>query len=282
MAIDSKVFNGAPLGLRVRGLTRRYAVRHAGWHKRSILVAANNVHFGIAPGKTLALVGSSGSGKSTVARCVMRLEKPDAGEIWLGETDIAQLPAAAMAPFRTKIQMVFQDPGTSMNPRMSALEIIEEPLLIQRRGNREERRSRVAELMEEVRLSRDHMNRRAAELSGGQQQRLAIARALALQPNILLLDEALTGLDLSTEAQIANLLLELQAAHSLTYLMISHDLALVARMADHIAVISAGTVVEQGPTRQLISQPEHQETRRLVKAASQSGLSRAAAQGASQ
>jgi ABC-type glutathione transport system ATPase component len=282
MAIDSQVSNGAPLGLCVRRLTRRYAVRHAGWGERSALLAANDVHFEIAPGKTLALVGSSGSGKSTVARCVMRLEKPDAGEIWLGETDIAHLPAAALSPFRTKIQMVFQDPGTSMNPRMSAVEIIEEPLLIQRRGNREERRKRVAKLIEEVRLLPDQMNRRASEFSGGQQQRLAIARALALEPKVLVLDEALTGLDLSTQAQIANLLLELQAAHSLTYLVISHDLALVARMADHIALMSAGTVVEQGPTRQIISQPEHQETRRLVEAASHSILSRAAAQGASQ
>lgn len=282
MGIDSQTLNAAPLGLRVRRLTRRYAVRHAGWHKRSTLLAANDVDFEIAPGKTLALVGSSGCGKSTVARCVMRLEKPDSGEVWLGETDIAQLPATALAPFRTKLQMVFQDPATSMNPRMSASDIIEEPLLIQRRGNREERTSRVADLMEEVRLSRDHMSRRASEFSGGQQQRLAIARALALKPNVLVLDEALTGLDLSTQAQIANLLMELQAVHSLTYLMISHDLALMGRMADHIAVMSAGTVVEQGPAIQLISQPEHQETRRLVQAASHSVLSRAAAQGASQ
>lgn len=285
MATSSQVANhvanhATPLGLRVCGLTRRYWV-HRGWRKRSSVLAANDAHFEIPPGKTLALVGSSGSGKSTVARCVMRLEKPDCGEIWLGATNVAQLAADALAPFRTKIQIVFQDPASSMNSRMSAGEIIEEPLLIQRRGNRQERRNRVAQLMHEVYVSPSLIDRRPAEFSGGQRQRLAIARALALEPAILVLDEALTGLDLSTQAQIANLLIELQAARSLTYLMISHDLALVARMADTIAVMSAGRVVELGPADKIISQPVHQETRRLVTAARHSLSSKSAAQGAS-
>jgi ABC-type dipeptide/oligopeptide/nickel transport system ATPase subunit len=163
--------------------------------------------------------------------------------------------------------MVFQDAVTSMNPRFSAAEIIEEPLLIQRWGNKSARRSRARELMNEVGLSPNWADRLATEFSGGQRQRLAIARALALRPKLLVLDEALSGLDLSTQAQIANLLLELQSAHSLTYLLISHDLALVARLADSIAVMSAGRIVEQGQTPQIMSSPTHRETQALLTAA---------------
>jgi ABC-type glutathione transport system ATPase component len=269
------------MGLRVRGLTRRYWVRGSVWRKRSPVLAAEDVSFDIPAGKTLALVGSSGSGKSTVARCVARLEKPDGGEIWAGDTNIAQLGAAALAPFRTTIQMIFQDPVTSMNPRMSVAEIIAEPLLIQRCGNRQEIRNRVVQLMEDVQLSSSEMTRRAPEFSGGQQQRIAIARALAVRPTLLVLDEALTGLDLSTQAQIADLLFELQAGHGLTYLLISHDLNLVARMADTIAVMASGKIVEQGPVAQITSQPRCPESRALLAAASRLQSARAAAQGAS-
>jgi len=252
----------------VRELTKQYRVRPGTLRRGILLVAADKVSFEIAAGKTLALVGSSGSGKSTVARCVTRLEAPDSGEIRVESTDIAQFGRRELLPFRTKIQMVFQDPITSMNPRMSAAEIIAEPLSIQRRGTCNERRSRAAELMNEVGLSSNWMDRRVTEFSGGQRQRLAIARALALRPTLLVLDEALSGLDLSIRAQIANLLLELQAAHSLTYLLISHDLALVARMADAIAVMSAGKIVEQGPAGQIVSKPAHEETKALLAAAS--------------
>ncbi len=267
--------------LRVEGLSRRYWRSSAALGKRSAVQAADDISFEISPGKTLALVGRSGSGKSTVARCVMRLEKPDAGKIWIGDTDIAQLDSAALAPFRSRIQMVFQDPITAMNPRMSAAEIIEEPLLIQRRGNPEERRNRVAQLLDAVHVPAAWMDRRAAEFSGGQQQRLAIARALALGPKLLVLDEALSGLDLSTQAQIANLLFELQAALSLTYLLISHDLELVARMADTIAVMAAGKIVEQGLAGQIVSDPQHRETRSLLGAARHIRASSTAARGTS-
>src|SRR2546422_8492986 len=196
--------------------------------------------------KTLALVGSSGSGKSTVARCVTRVEKPDAGQIWMGGTDISWLGNRDLRPYRSEIQMIFQDAVTSMNPRLSAAQVIEEPLLIQGRGSKEDRRSRAPEMMREVGVSPNSGDRSVMEFSGGQRQRLAIARALLLQPKLLVLDEALSGLDLSTEAQISNLLLERQAAHSLTYLFISHDMALVARLADAIAVISAGGIVGEG------------------------------------
>jgi ABC-type glutathione transport system ATPase component len=243
--------------------------------------AADQVSFEIPPGKTLALVGSSGSGKSTVARCVTRLEKPDAGEIWMGETDIAGLASRSLAPFRAKLQMIFQDSASSMNPRLSAAEVIEEPLLIQKRGSREERRTRVVKLMNEVRVLPAWMDRPVMEFSGGQRQRLAIARALALAPGVLVLDEAFSGLDVSTQAQIANLLLELQTAYSLTCLLISHDLGLVARLADSIAVMSEGRIVEQGPTPQIISRAEHQQTRTLLAAARTFYVTHAAARGAS-
>jgi len=282
MATDAHVCAAPQLvSLRVQGLSRGYWRSSAAWGKGSAVQAVDDVSFEIPPGKTLALVGRSGSGKSTVARCVMRLEKPDAGRIWIGDTDIAQLDSAALAPFRSRIQMVFQDPVTAMNPRMSAAEIIEEPLLIQRRGNPEERRNRVAQLLDAVHVPAAWMDRRAAELSGGQQQRLAIARALALGPKLLVLDEALSGLDLSTQAQIANSLLELQAALSLTYLLISHDLELVAGMADTIAVMAAGKIVEHGPAEQVVSDPQHQETRSLLRAARHIRASTTAARGTS-
>ncbi|HUO15062.1 MAG TPA: dipeptide/oligopeptide/nickel ABC transporter ATP-binding protein [Verrucomicrobiae bacterium] len=282
MAIESHLATAADaMSLRVRGLTRRYSASGSSWRKRVAVLAADDVIFEIPGGTTLALVGSSGSGKSTVARCVVRLEKPDAGEIWVGDTNIAQLGPGALAPFRTRIQMIFQDPATSMNSRMSAAEIIEEPLLIQRRGDRGQRRRRVAQLMEEVHLPSTALDRRALEFSGGQRQRIAIARALSLEPKLLVLDEAFTGLDFSTQKQVATLLLELQKAHALTYLLISHDLNLVARVAEWVAVMAGGKIVEQGPTPQIISRPVHKETRALLAAAQQLQSKRAAAQGAS-
>jgi ABC-type glutathione transport system ATPase component len=256
---------GSASFLRVRGLCKRY-LRGRTWRKNEV-AAVRSVDFEIPAGKTLGLVGSSGSGKSTVARCVTRLERPDAGQIWIDGVDIAQLGTRELFPFRARIQMIFQDAATSMNPRFSAAEIIEEPLLIQGRGDRAERRSRARELMNEVGVSPNWADRSAMQFSGGQQQRLAIARALALKPKLLVLDEALSGLDLSTQAQIANLLLDLQTSHSLTYFLISHDLSLVARMADSIAVMSAGTIVEHGPTAEIVSTPTHPETQSLLASA---------------
>ena len=236
------------------------------------LDAVINADFEIARGQTFALVGESGSGKSTVARCVTRLERPDAGQILIQGVDIAQLHANDLAPFLSGIQMVFQDAATAMNPRFSALEVIEEPLRINARGskagvNPSDRRDLTRALMIEVGLSPDWMDRSILHFSGGQRQRLALARSLALRPQLLVLDEALSGLDLSTQAQIANLLLDLQVAYSLTYLLISHDLALVSRMADVVGVMSRGKTVEVGPTQQIISSPAHEETKKLLASA---------------
>jgi len=253
--------------LRVRNLGKKYWNRRGAFRRRVPLAAASNVSFEIVRGKTLALVGSSGSGKSTIAKCVARLEKPDCGEIWINERNIAQSDGKDLMLVRPEMQLIFQDPTTSMNARFSAVQTIEEPLLLQRRGSREERRAKVAELMKEVGLQPEWMDRGVTEFSGGQRQRIAIARALTLRPNLLILDEAFTGLDLSTQAQIANLLINLQAAHSLTYLLISHDLTLVSRMADTIAVMSNGEIVEQGMCDEVLANPMHAATGALVAAA---------------
>jgi peptide/nickel transport system ATP-binding protein len=266
MATDAHSPSHADFLLRVRGLSKTYWLRRRAFLRRAPLAAARDVSFDVVAGKTLALVGSSGSGKSTVARCVARLERPDAGEIWIDSRDIASLGQHDLFPVRTDVQMVFQDPATSMNPRMSAAEVIAEPLVLQKRGTSQERRARVAQLMKEVVVAPEWMERRVTEFSGGQRQRIAIARALALRPKLLILDEAFSGLDISTHAQIANLLLDLQAAHSLTYLLISHDLTLVSRMADAVAVMNAGQIVERGPVAQIMTNPTQPETRALVEA----------------
>jgi ABC-type glutathione transport system ATPase component len=277
--------------LLVRGLSKQY-VRGGLWRKRVPVAAVRGVDFEIKRGQTLALVGESGSGKSTVARCVTRLERPDSGQILIQETDIAQLHPRALVPFRSGIQMVFQDAVTSMNPRFSALEVIEEPMLIDSKvaqgrqrlqgvRNRQSRHDLARDLMVEVGLSPDWMHRSILHFSGGQRQRLALARALALRPQLLVLDEALSGLDVSTQAQIANLLLNLQAAHTLTYLLISHDLTLVARLADVIGVISEGQTVEVGPTQQIISSPNHAATKKLLASAKAAASNLAAITGAS-
>lgn len=248
--------------LRVRKLTKRH-VRGGLWRKSLSVAAVNGVDLEIPGGQTLALVGESGSGKSTVARCVARLEKPDAGQIWIAGQEATNLRAPALLPLRSQVQMVFQDAITSMNPRFTAAEAVEEPLLIQGQDG-PRRRNAALNSLDEVGLSPAWASRSVMEFSGGQRQRLALARALVVRPKLLVLDEALTGLDLSTEAQIANLLLDLQASYSLTYLLISHDLALVSRMANAIAVMSSGRIVETGPVQEIMTTPQHGETIRLL------------------
>ena len=262
--------------VRVQGLSKGY-VCGGRWCRRVPTAAASEIDFEICAGKTLALVGASGSGKSTVARCVTRLERPDAGQIWLDGQDIAQLRRRDLVSVRPNIQMIFQDAVTSINPRFSAAEAIEEPLRIQGKS-RSERRSIAEAAMQEVALPPAGLDRSVMEFSGGQRQRLAIARALTTRPKLLVLDEAFSGLDLSTQAQIANLLLDLQAAHALTYLLISHDLALVSNMADTVAVMAYGRIVEHGGTQQIVTDPKHEETRKLLSSAkaAQSQLARRA------
>lgn len=230
--------------LHAASLSRRYI--RGGWMSRRQVDALRGVDLNIKAGSTVALIGASGSGKSTLARCLACLEEPDSGEIWFAGKNLARLTQRELVPFRRQIQLIFQEPDASLNPRFPSVEIVSEPLLISRLGTNRERYEQALELMELVGLGAHLGSRLPFELSGGQRRRLAIARALALQPKILILDEALTGLDLSTRAQISNLLLELQEVCSLTYLCISHDFGLVSHFADEVVLMDKGRIVEGG------------------------------------
>jgi len=229
--------------IRVESLRKHYRDGRVLGSGHIVSAALNEVSFSIAPGSTLALVGESGSGKSTLALCLACLERPTSGRIWFGGRNIAALDEKQLRAVRPQIQLVFQDPASSLNPRLTALEIITEPLLLQQSWNRRETQERGFALLERVGLSPEMASRRAGEVSGGQRQRLAIARALSLEPKLLILDEALSALDCSVQAQIANLLLELQSSFALTYFFITHDLAMAAHLAEEIAVINRGRIV---------------------------------------
>jgi ABC-type glutathione transport system ATPase component len=254
---------GLPL-VRASGLGKRYVQRTPFSRKRFVIDALVDVELEVVPASLTALVGESGSGKSTLARCLAMLEKPDRGHIWFGDKEISRASSSELACLRPKIQMVFQDSAGALNPRFTAAQIITEPLEIQQRENSQDLRSRACKLMEEVGLSANWADRRSMEFSGGQRQRLAIARAIALKPAFLILDESLSGLDLSTQAQILNLLLDLQKIHSLTYLLISHDLSLVGQVADFVAVVHQGRIVERGARQDIFANPQHPHTRELL------------------
>jgi ABC-type glutathione transport system ATPase component len=229
--------------LRAISLSKSYT-RGRRWSRRHCQVEAlRSIDLEIRAGSTVAVVGTSGAGKSTLARCLACLEEPDSGEIWFAGKHLTRLSQRELVSFRRQIQLVFQEPEASLNPRFPAVEIVAEPLLIAGLGNKSERREKALALMEVVGLGAQLGSRVPSELSGGQRRRLAIARSLALEPKLLILDEALTGLDLSTRAQIASLLLRLQAARSLTYVYISHDFDLVACLADEIVVLNNGRIV---------------------------------------
>jgi ABC-type glutathione transport system ATPase component len=253
-----------PALMRARGLSKRYVQRAPLSRNKFLIDALADVDLEIVSGCLTALVGESGSGKSTLASCLAMMEKPDFGEIWFEGKEISRWSNRKLAPLRPRIQIVFQDSAGALNPRFSAAQIIAEPLEIQHRDSERNLLSRVCALMEEVGLSPDWAGRSPLELSGGQRQRLAIARAIALNPSLLILDESLSGLDLSTQAQILNLLLDLMANHSLSCLLISHDLTLVGQVADSVAVMHQGRMVECGPAPQVLGSPQHPQTRKLL------------------
>jgi len=247
-----------------RGLRKSY-MQHQGVFARAVrLRILDRVELEIRPGTTLALVGESGSGKSTLARCLARLERIDSGEIWFEGREVTSLRGEPLRLLRREIQVVFQDPASALNPRFSVAEIVEEPLVIQGICSGRERRRRALDLMEQVGLPRVVSGRLPLELSGGQRQRLAIARALALEPKFLIFDEALSGLDLSIQAQLINLLLDLQASRSLTYLFISHDLGVVAGIADDVAVLHQGKIVEKARAADLFRGAQQPIARSLL------------------
>ena len=236
-------------------LQKRYLQGRWPSAKRHRVEALYGVELEIEAGSSLAVIGPSGSGKSTLARCLACLEKPDSGEIWVDGSDLTTLPDRKLVPFRRQIQMIFQDPGSSLNPRFTAVELISEPLLTDRRRTKQECRDRALDLMQQVGLQPEWGERLPHEFSAGQRRRLAIARALSVEPRLLILDEALAGLDRPIQFQIADLLLQLQASHSLTYVHISHDLGLVARLADQVAVLHRGQIVERINTQELLIPP---------------------------
>jgi len=251
--------------VRVRNLTRTYVRRH-GPRASRVVPALAGVDLDVPRGGIVALVGQSGSGKSTLARCLARLEEPSGGEIWFDGADALALSAARRRELRERIQLIVQDSAGALSPRLTAAEIVAEPLVILGRGRPAERHRRALSLMESVGLSADAAGRRPRELSGGQRQRLAIARALAVGPRLLILDEAFAGLDASIQAQVTSLLLDLRRDQGLTYVLVSHDLALMSVLADEVAILFEGRIVERGPAAALFTGAQHPHTRALVAA----------------
>ncbi len=253
--------------LAVEGLCKSFHAAGAWGGKGHVTRAVDHVAFIIRPGETLALVGESGSGKSTTARMVMRLLEADAGRITLMGEDITRLRGKRLRTLRRHMQMVFQDPFASLNPRMKIAETVGEGLRVHARDlGARQRRQRVAEVLERCGMSSDAMDHYPHQFSGGQRQRIGIARALAVSPELLVLDEPVSALDVSVQAQILNLLGELQREHGLAYLFISHDLSVVRHVADRVAVMFAGRIVEQGEIEALYAHPLHPYTRALLDA----------------
>ncbi|MDQ6893119.1 MAG: ATP-binding cassette domain-containing protein [Acidobacteriota bacterium] len=250
--------------LDVEELSKRYSADAREGKRAEGVAALRSVSFSIPAGGALGLVGESGSGKTTIARIVARLEDPDSGRIRFDGIDWLGLSGASLRRKRRDLQIVFQDPQTSLNPRMRAGDQIAEPMRVQRMFRGAALSSRVVELLAEVGLDRSIARRFPAELSGGQRQRVAIARALATRPKLVICDEPVSALDVSIAAQIVNLLLSLQRTHGLSYLFISHDLAVVGRVAPRVAVLYAGGIVEEGPFESVAARPLHPYTAILV------------------
>lgn len=253
--------SGAAL-LDVRGLSKRFVQKRMLSRKEFVMLALEGIDLALQPGSTVAVLGRSGSGKSTLARCLAGFETPDAGEILLDAKLAAKNKAGVLPP----VQMIFQDAATSLNPRFTARQIVAEPLEIARWKTDADRTARAMKLMEEVGLDPDWAARLAGEFSGGQRQRLALARALAAEPRLLIMDEALSGLDMPLQAQMVRLLMDSQSRHGLTYLYISHDLNFISLFAQEVVVMDAGRIVER-TTPEMLGQSVHPATRELVEAA---------------
>ena len=248
--------------LDVNGLVKHFPIDRAD----KVLRAVDGVSFDIRRGETLGLVGESGCGKSTVGRCILRLYEPTDGQIVFENKDITHTSSREMRNLRRDMQIIFQDPYSSLNPRLNILAIVSEPMTIHGLGNKAERRDRVASLLEKVGLDPAYMNRYPHEFSGGQRQRIGIARALALEPKLIVCDEPVSALDVSVQAQVVNLLQDLQSELGLTYLFISHGLAVVEHISDRVAVMYLGKIVEIAAAGELYSNPLHPYTKALLSA----------------
>ena len=246
----------------VRGVVKHFPVEGSD----DVVRAVDGVSFDIFAGETLGLVGESGCGKSTVGRCLLRLIEPTAGQITFAGQDVRSLDKKRLRRLRGEMQIIFQDPYASLNPRMKIGDIIGEPLVIHNEGTKSERRDRVASLLRRVGLDPDYANRYAHEFSGGQRQRIGVARALALNPKLIVADEPVSALDVSVQAQVVNLLQELQEEFKLTYLFISHGLAVVEHISTRVAVMYLGRIVEIAEAAELYAQPLHPYTQALLSA----------------
>ncbi len=249
----------------IRDLTKTYVQRRAFSGTQFTIEALRGLNLEIRRASTLALVGESGAGKSTLARCLGLLERPSAGEIWFDRVNVLALDRRQLFPVRRRIQLVFQDPASALNSGMTAAEILEEPLLIQYDLTKAERHRRALDLLDEVELPASSAEKRPLDFSGGQRQRLAIARALMLRPELLILDEALSNLDLATRDSIVDLLDALQAEQGLTLVHVLHELRLASQLASDVAVMFDGQIVEHGSADRLFSRPEHPCTRALLR-----------------
>jgi ABC-type oligopeptide transport system ATPase subunit len=249
----------------VQGLTKEFG-RGGLLRQGPAVRAVDDVSFSIARGETFGLVGESGSGKTTTGRCVLRLIEPTSGRVMFDGLDVRALGPAELRAARRNFQIVFQDPYSSLNPRMRVGAIVEEPLVIHRQGTRADRAARVAELFELVGLSRDQQTLYPHEFSGGQRQRIGLARALALNPSFVVLDEPVSALDVSVQAQVVNLLLDLQQQLGLTYLFVAHDLRLVRQVCNRIGVMYRGRLVEVGTAADVFDRAVHPYTRALLSA----------------
>ncbi len=252
--------------LDVRNLVKEFPARGARWRRGARVRAVDDVSFAIGEGETLGLVGESGSGKTTTGRCILRLVGATSGEVRFRGEDVLAASPARMRELRREMQIVFQDPQSSLNPRMRAGAIVEEPLVIHRVGDRAARRARVEELFRLVGLDRAAVRRYPHEFSGGQRQRIGLARALALKPSFVVADEPVSALDVSVQAQVINLLMDLQQQLALTYLFIAHDLRLVEKICDRVAVMYRGRIVEMGDTNAIFASASHPYTKALLSA----------------
>ena len=254
--------------LRVRNLRKYFPLRPALFSRATERVhAVDDVSFEIMGGETLGLVGESGCGKSTTGRLILRLIEPTSGEVWFGERNVTALDKSALTQLRKDMQIIFQDPYASLDPRMTVASIIGEALLVHKLAvGRKARDARVVELLETVGLSAEHLRRYPHEFSGGQRQRIGIARALAVNPKLIVCDEPVSALDVSVQAQVVNLLEDLQAKFGLTYLFVAHDLSVVEHIATRVAVMYLGRIVEIAPTRALYTNPTHPYTEALLSA----------------
>ena len=254
--------------LRVRHLKKYFPIR-GGLFSREVarVHAVDDVSFDIRPGETLGLVGESGCGKSTTGRTILRLVEPTAGEVWFEDRNVTALDKRALRQIRKEMQIIFQDPYASLNPRMTVRSIIGEALVIHKLArSRREREERVVQLLETVGLSAEHLRRYPHEFSGGQRQRIGIARALAVSPKLIVADEPVSALDVSIQAQIINLLEELQQKFGLTYLFIAHDLSVVEHISTRVAVMYLGKLVEVAPAKELYTNPKHPYAEALLSA----------------